>query len=88
MSHRERVSRARWLLANYESGVLPLRERAVLRLHAEGLTLREIGERLGISAPRAMQIERQAIERLRAGGLIGGRDTPEAYYRYERFGSP
>lgn len=44
---------------------LPKRHRDVLRRRLEGLTLEEIGKRLGITRERARQIEAKAVQRLR-----------------------
>jgi RNA polymerase sigma factor for flagellar operon FliA len=48
-------------------GHLPPRQRDVLRMHYdEGRTLREIGERLGVTESRVSQIHSEAVGRLRA----------------------
>jgi DNA-directed RNA polymerase sigma subunit (sigma70/sigma32) len=43
------------------------REREILRLRANGLTLRQVGERFGVSRERIRQIEYRAIERDKRG---------------------
>jgi RNA polymerase sigma factor (sigma-70 family) len=51
------------------------RERAVLRarygLEGESESLRQIGERLGLSAERVRQLENRAIGKLRSAGSAG-----------------
>lgn len=51
---------------------LTSRQRCILRQHALGHTLKEIGEYEGISSARAHQIERRAIEKLQSAraGLV------------------
>ncbi len=46
---------------------LPPRARRVLELHyTEGLTLKQIGEQLGVSESRVCQIETETVRRIRA----------------------
>ncbi|MDR8752696.1 sigma-70 family RNA polymerase sigma factor [Burkholderia pseudomultivorans] len=58
-------------------GGLPAREATVLRLRygigtADGVSLRDIGRQLNLSAERVRQIEASALERIRASGALHG----------------
>jgi RNA polymerase primary sigma factor len=48
---------------------IPPRQALVLRLRSEGLTLKEVGERMGITRERVRQIEEQALRRLDILGI-------------------
>ncbi len=45
---------------------VPPRLRQVMLLHASGMTLREVGRRLGVSESRACQMEREGVQYARA----------------------
>ena len=64
-------------------GGLPEKERLVLTLyHYEGLTMKEVGQMLGVVESRVSQIHSSAVLRLRAAlGVFAGRKAPTATRR-------
>lgn len=59
------------------------RDRLVLRLRAQGVTLEEVGERLALSRERIRQLERDALTRLRRAAGVPT-DAPPAHRRRGR----
>jgi RNA polymerase sigma factor for flagellar operon FliA len=61
---RQQEAAALWAVV----GELPDREALAIRLYyVEDLTHKQVGERLGVSETRALQLNRQALKRLRKG---------------------
>ncbi len=81
--------RRRWIESKRwsPSNDLPPWQRKVVQLREAGLTCKEAGNRLNISAARVSQIHREAKRRLRFSAAQARPDTPAYFYYRERFGS-
>lgn len=75
---RERVEAADEVRAALDRAQLEDRERALLGLRAEGLSLRAAGQALGVSESRACQLERRALDSVRWWHGLGDDETTHA----------
>ena len=82
------MRRARAALEGYHDLLpsLDARSLKILQLRAEGYSLARAGRIWHISATRVGDLEQGALARLRTLHLDTVGDTPEGFYRYERFG--
>lgn len=77
---RDRIDASDEVRAVLARAQLDYRERVVLALRAEGLTLAAVGAELGVSESRACQLERRAVNSVRWWHGLGGDETSHARF--------